>query len=99
MSSILYSAAHPDGFAGALRDLGRGSVSTPTSDRAAEANDREALLAFVRRFVREHDPETTPADQGCLECTHGTTPVHRERGPCLYHTAVRLLARADGGRP
>lgn len=48
-----------------------------------------ALIDQTRDDSEGHYP--TP-DSGCIDCTQGCVPNHRNTGPCAYHDAVRLLA-------
>jgi hypothetical protein len=57
--------------------------------------ERDAAVALVLRFVADHDEERFVPDQGCLECTLGTTPKRLETGPCAHHAAVAFLAKFD----
>lgn len=52
---------------------------------------RDQLVRYLRENIRAFDPETDEADAGCIECTLGTVPVHRETGLCDRHAAELVL--------
>ena len=58
------------------------------------------MLAALKRFVNDYDPECPPDDMpgaGCIECTAGTVPNNRNTGLCKYHQAREAIALAEGG--
>jgi hypothetical protein len=41
----------------------------------------------------ESDGRWPRPDSGCVYCTHNTTPLKFDTGPCAYHTAKKLLGQ------
>ena len=53
------------------------------------------MIAALEASEREHAnmDEDAPLDPGCVLCTSGTTPAHRDTGPCAHHQRVAVLAK------
>lgn len=49
------------------------------------------LVELVERTKEDSEGVWPHPDTGCIYCAHGTTPAHRNTGPCAYHWARKLL--------
>jgi hypothetical protein len=78
-------------------------------DRDAKHDDRSRanarliaaapeLLEALKRVVRDYEDmeDLAPVSVGCIECTAGTVPNHRNTGLCGYHAAKAAIALAEG---
>lgn len=72
----------------------RAFISELDAERAAHAKTLDALAALVNTVDNldiEGGDRNLFVSPGCLLCTSGTTPDHRNTGTCAYHRAESVL--------
>lgn len=52
------------------------------------------VLSILREAVDDYEDQERSGEPSCIECTSGATPNHLNKGPCWYHRARAILAKA-----
>lgn len=66
---------------GAIMDALEGELLAPTHE----------MIRFLLDELENRDGYS-PSIASCPECTVGTVPDSQNKGPCLYHQALKLFA-------
>jgi hypothetical protein len=57
----------------------------------ADATKLREMIRFLLNELENRDGHS-PSIASCPECTSGTVPDSQNKGPCLYHQALKLFA-------